>query len=315
MLRSIWEDVRREFGYGNMIARIIIINCAVFVTIHLINFFLFIGNGGEPSPFFDKMTDFFCMSSDWRYVLRHPWTPITSIFLHVGFWHILWNMLILYWFGRIVADFIGNHRILPIYILGGLVGGFFFFLSANVMAYGQGEPRFALGASAGVMAMVVSAATIAPDYYMRLLFLGDVKLKYIALVMIFLDLVLIAQNVNTGGHFAHLGGALFGFIFVRQLQQGNDFSLPFNNLIDRLNAFFQSLFNKSTPRKGPQVVYRNPTRVASRTRQSRKGYSKTDNEDLSYQEKLDAILDKIKQTGYESLSEKEKEFLFNASKK
>lgn len=121
----------------------------------------------------------------------------TSMFLHEGFWHLLWNMLFLYWFGRIVGDFIGDQRILPLYLLGGLTGAVVFFISANLLPYGMGG-RFALGASAGVMAIVVAAGTISPDYIMRLLLLGDVKLKYIVAVLVFLDLILIPNGGNTG---------------------------------------------------------------------------------------------------------------------
>lgn len=309
MLQSIWDDVKRQFSYGNAVIRIIIVNVAVFVLIHLVNLILFIVNGGQPSPAFDALVDFFSMSSDWKYLLTHPWGLISSMFLHVGVWHILWNMLFLYWFGRIVGDFIGNQRVLPIYLLGGITGALLFFISANLMAYGAGG-RFALGASAGVMAIVVAAGTIAPEYIMRLLLLGDVKLKYIVVALVFLDLIFIPQGSNTGGHFAHLGGALFGWLFVRQLRSGNDLSLPVNQVLDTIQRFFLSIF--SDKRRRPKVVYRNPNRK-EHFRNS-KGNASSDSQRINQQERLDAILDKIKLSGYNSLTEEEKEFLFNASK-
>ncbi|NBC07133.1 MAG: rhomboid family intramembrane serine protease [Bacteroidetes bacterium] len=314
MLQSIWDDVRRELDKGNMITRLIIINIAVFVAINLVNLILFIANGGTPSPLYQKILHFFCMSSDWTFFLTHPWGLFTSMFLHEGFFHILWNMLFLYWFGRIVGDFIGDQRILPLYLLGGVAGGVLFFISANLLPYGAGG-SFALGASAGVMAIVVAAGTISPDYIMRLLFIGDVKLKYIVAVLVFLDLILIPQGGNTGGHFAHLGGALFGYIFVAQLRSGNDMSRPVNNVLDSIRGFFERLFSGQGPRKRPKVVYRNPSK--KRSRRSTKGSAASDSpsKDSVNQEKVDAILDKIKQSGYDSLTAEEKEFLFNASKK
>ncbi len=314
MLRSIWEDVKREFGYGNMVTRIVIVNVAVFFLIHLVNLILFIGNGAKPSPLFEQVVNFFCMSSDWKFFLTHPWGIFTSMFLHESFWHLLWNMLYMYWFGRIVGDFIGNQRVLPIYLAGGIVGGILFFITANLLPYGAGGARFALGASGAVMAMVVAAGVIAPDYIMRILFIGDVKLKYIVLVLVLLDLIGIANDINTGGHFAHIGGALTGLIFVRQLRAGNDWSLPMNHLLNKIGAFFVRL--RQGQERGPKVVYKNPTRTAAR-QNTRKAatVSNYGEEDMPYQEQLDAILDKIKQSGYDSLSDNEKEFLFNASKK
>lgn len=313
MLRSIWDDVKREFSYGNMVTRIIIANVVVFVTFGLLLLFLWLGNGGEVPGIYYRIRQFFMIPADGWELLTHPWTIFTHMFMHEGFFHILWNMLMLYWFGRIVGDFIGNQRILPLFLLGGLVGGAIFFLTANLIPNVVGA-RYALGASAGVMAVVVAAGAIAPDYIMRLLFLGDVKLKYIVAVLIFLDLMAIPASQNSGGAFAHLGGAAFGFLFVRQLQNGTDLSRPVNQLLDSIGEFFNSLFSRDGNRRGPKMAYKNP----NVTRRSKSGNSKgsaSSDADKDYQERLDAILDKIKKDGYGSLTEEEKEFLFNASKK
>ena len=313
MLQSIWEDVKREFKVGNMVTRIIITNVVVFVMVNLLWIILRIGSGWETPEVYNTIRNFFLISADWKHNLTHPWVIITHAFVHEGFWHLLWNMLFMYWFGRIVGDFIGNQRILPIYLLGGIVGGITYFPSVNLLSYTGGQ--FALGASGAVMAIVVAAGTISPDYIMRLLFIGDVKLKYIVAVLVFIDLIGMAGDINTGGHFAHLGGALFGYIFVRQLRDGNDWSIPVNGVIDRIIEFYRNLSSGQKSRKGPRVVYKNPVKTKKTAHSSKKGESVSDYEDLSHQETLDAILDKIKQSGYESLSEEEKEFLFNASKK
>lgn len=302
MLKSIWEDAKREFQYGNMVTRLIIINLAVFLVVHVVKITLYIANGATPSGAFQQFLHFFSMSSDWKFVATHPWTLVTSMFLHEGVWHILWNMVFLYWFGRIVGDFLGNRRVFPIYFWGGLAGVLFFYVSANLLPYTGGVERFALGASGGVMAIVVAAGVIAPDYIMRLLFLGDVKLKYIVFALVFLDLIGIGNDLNTGGHFAHLGGALMGWLVVFQLKNGKDWSQPVNNLLNQ----FSSLFSRKVKR--PKVVY---------TNKNKSGRDQTNSklaENLDRQGKVDTILDKIKKSGYSSLSKEEKAFLFEASK-
>lgn len=325
MLRSIWEEEKEKFINGNMVRRIIVINIAVFILVNLINLAFYVAFQFSPhdptarytaSPFYENYLTFFkffSMSADWKFVLTHPWILITSMFLHQGFWHILWNMLIMYWFGRIVGDFIGNQRILPIYLISGLAGGLIFFLTANLLNY-TGPNGYAYGASGAVMGIVVAAGTIAPEYVMRLLLLGDVKLKYIVVALVLLDLFSLASDVNTGGHFAHLGGALLGFLFVRQLQDGSDWALPVNNILDRINNLFSGI--RRPNRRKPKVVYKNTSRIKKRQQSggSRRGNQQSDNKQ-NYEEKLNSILDKIKVSGYESLTEEEKEFLFNASKR
>lgn len=322
MFNSIWEDVKREFSYGNMVTRIIIINIIVFVLINLVMVFMWAGSGLKT---YNSVLNFFMISSDWWHNLTHPWALITHMFLHEDFWHILWNMLFMYWFGRIVGDFIGNQRVLPIYLLGGLFAALVYFISSNIALPGTSildgnNIHYALGASGAVMAIVVAAGVISPDYIMRLFLLGDVKLKYIVAVLVFLDVIGIARNINgAGGAFAHLGGAFFGWLFVWQLRNGNDWSIPVNRVLDRIGQFFEGLTSdRRQAKRGPRVVYRNTSKTRPPRRRSRAGQAPSDSSDgqsLSHQEQLDAILDKIKKSGYDSLSDAEKEFLFNASKK
>ncbi len=304
MLTSIWEDLKRQFNYGNMITRIILVNVVFFILVNLVNLLITVFGGFEHNDiFYDKVVKYFSIHKDLWFDLTHPWVIFTHMFLHVDFWHILWNMLFLYWFGKIVGDFIGNHRILPIYLMGGLFGAMLYLLSANFVPVGT----MALGASAAVMAFVVASGVLSPNYRMHLILIGEVKLKYVVGVLVFLDLIGIANMSNTGGHFAHLGGAAFGWLYVSQLRSGYDWSEPVNRALRTLSNYFSSLFKSS---KGPKVVYKNPVNRKA------KGNSSTDKERPShYQERLDSILEKIKLNGYESLSEEEKEFLFNASKK
>ena len=311
MFTSIWQDIKREFGSGNMVTRLIIINVAVFVFINIIKIFYAGAGGFSQAPNIEPVLHFFAISSDLWYNLTHPWVLITSMFLHEGFWHILWNMLFLYWFGRIVGDLIGDHHILPLYLLSGLVGGLAFFITANLLPYGD-YTRFALGASGAVMGIVVASAVTAPDYNIHLLFIGSVKLKYVVAVLVFLDIIGLASVTNTGGHFAHMGGAAFGWFYITRLRAGQDFSIPVNNFLNSIVEFFKSFNNKSsnTTRRKPKMVYKKMD-----TKKEGRAHSVTDAEDFSHQERLDAILDKINKIGYDSLTEEEKEFLFNASKK
>ena len=313
MLDSIWQDVKWRFQHGNMITQLIIANVAVFVVLNLLKVILFYGNGGVTPAIFTTIIEWLAVSSDWKEVLFHPWTPITSMFLHLGFWHILWNMLYLFWFGRITGDFLGNQRILPLYLLGGLAGALAFFVSYNLLSYGGPAAGIAYGASAAVMAIVVAAGVTSPDYTFNLLFLGQVKLKWIVAVIVFLDIIATAGFDNTGGHFAHLGGAVFGWFFVAQLRNGNDLARPVNNVLEKIGGFFGGLTEKRRPK--PKVIYKNP-KADQRTRTSPKrksgGAAPTDSD---HQRKVDAILEKIKQQGYDGLTAEEKEYLYNASKK
>jgi len=305
MLQSIKDDIKKAFQYGNMVNKLLIANLAVFVIAILLPVFL--------QPFdgvYDAILRNLQISSDPLKVLLKPWTLITHMFLHIGVWHIVWNMILLYWFGRIVGDLIGDNKILPIYIYGGLVGALIFIVYFNLI--GEGTLGYAHGASAAVMAMVMVAALVAPDYNIRLILLGDIKIKYIALAMIILDLAGTAGDSNTGGHFAHLGGVFFGWYFVYAMRAGNDLSVGFNRLIDKFKSLFEPK-KEVAPRRSPLKVKYKAKDFASNTKS--KGSRRSDNDNLPFQEKLDGILEKIKAKGYDNLSDEEKEFLFQASKK
>ncbi len=320
MFGSIWDDIKREFSYGNMVNRLIIINVVVFVAVCLLWVILRLGNAGVTPAIYGKIIQFFEFSSDWKHNLLHPWTFITNTFLHEGFMHIAFNMLFFYWFGRIVGDLIGDGRVFPLYLLGGIVGNLIFFISVKIFGYGAPEVadpaldapaviHYALGASAAVMAFIVASGFIAPNFLIHLPLLGAIKLKFIVGAWILYDLVGVAGNINTGGHFAHLGGAFMGWFFVAQLHKGNDLSIPLNRFFRRLRTLFTGMKSEPPPRRQSRRVYSNPAP------QKENFKNKNTAKGLSHQEQLDAILDKISQSGYESLSKEEMEFLFNASNK
>jgi membrane associated rhomboid family serine protease len=314
MFSSIWQDIKNQFSHGNMLARIILVNIACFVMLLLSNLILK-GIGGDGM--YDAFLHSLCIGADWKHNLTHPWVFITHAFLHEGVWHLLGNMLGLYWFGRIVGDLLGDRRVLPIYLLSGLVGGLTYFAVANI-APALGFGSFALGASAAFMGILAVAGVTAPDYLISLPLLGDVRLKFIVLFFLALDLISIStgMNSNSGGSFGHLGGAAMGFLIAQQLRNGNDMTAPVNRVWDSITGFFENIFTKKRPK--PKVAYRSPElkkQTVGRPDRSAGRRTAASSDDMSHQEQLDAILDKIKLTGYESLSAKEKEFLFDASNK
>ncbi len=311
MLDSAWKDIKREFQYGNILTRLIIINVAVFVIVNFIGLIFYIQSGKEGYFHFinDILCPWFCAQSQWKELLLKPWTIITSMFLHYDLWHMVWNVLFLYWFGRIFCDFTGRHKLLATYILGGLAGFTAYFIVGLLVGDpGEVVGLYALGASAAVMAIVAAAATLAPNYSMHVLLIGPVKLKYIALVLIVINILSIPKG-NAGGMIAHLGGVLMGFLSIYWVQKrGYDITTPFNNFIDKLVDLWSRRKDIFSRRKEPRVVYKNTTGKRA------KGNSKSDLHIVPDQSEIDAILDKIKRSGYDSLTKEELDILARASK-
>lgn len=297
MFDSIIDDLKNVFRSGNMVSRIVTVNVIVFIVINLIVVFDF-NKTVSSSSFSSILIQKLSMVAEPIPFLKQIWAIITHMFLHLGFWHLLWNMLYLYWFGRIVGDLIGDHYILPIYIMGGITGAIFFV----AYCYGSGieSAAYAYGASAAAMAMVSASAWTSPNYSLNLIFIGSVPLKYVALAIILLDIFALGSNINTGGHWGHIGGALFGGVFVTLLRKGYDVTQPMQNLVERLSNI-NTPKRKKTPRSQFTVYKNKPTEKKKKS--------------FDQQEELDRILDKINDQGYENLTKEEKEFLYQASKK
>ncbi len=310
MFNSLLDDLKHQYRYGGMITRLIIINIAAFFGINILALLFTLLSGFSGPEGIEKVMRFFSLQPDLWHQLTHPWVFITSMFLHIGLWHLLFNMLMLYWFGRIVENLLGDKHILPLYLLSGLIGGIFYLITGSFIPALHGT--YAYGASAAVMGFVIAAATLTPDSFMRLLLIGPVRLKYIAAALVLLDLFSIGWMLNTGGHFAHLGGALFGYFYINELRQGNDYSKSINKWFASFGRFARELFGESHKEKSPlKTVHR-----AKPHQQRKKRHWQNDlTEDEAYEEQLNAILEKIKKHGYDKLSREEKEFLFNASKK
>ncbi len=298
MANSIFQDLKDQMlRTGNSLNRLIGINALVFVVIGLFSALLRLFE--LHSGWYTDISRWLMVPASLGNLLTRPWTLFTYMFLHTTFFHILFNMLWLYWIGRIFQEYLGNKKLVSTYILGGLAGAVVYIAAFNIFPLFRSSLHlsYALGASASVLAVVVGTATLLPNYTIRLFLFGDVALKYLALVMVVLDLLQVS-GTNAGGHFAHLGGAAFGFIYIKQLQAGRDLAGSFNRIADWLVTLFRrprkgklKVSHRSVPKPGPRpLVDRVPQAV------------------------VDALLDKIATQGYDSLSQEEKEILLKASK-
>jgi len=300
MAASFTDEIKNTFQTGSILTRLIIINVAVWLSVRLVLLFLFLFNSPEGTG--DYLLSWLSVPASLSELLFRPWTPITYMFLHVDFFHILFNMLWLYWFGKIFLEYLGAKRLLSTYILGGLAGAFLYILAYNLFpVFSEVLPySTAMGASASVLAVVVATATYVPNFTLHLMFLGPVKLKYIAIFSVVLDIMSI-QGGNAGGHIAHLGGALFGFLVIGQYQKGNDVSVGFNKFFDSITSYFYK------PAGNLHVSHSAAGKVRKKT-DEQYNYEKKQN-----QEQIDVILDKISKSGYSSLTKEEKEILFKIS--
>jgi membrane associated rhomboid family serine protease len=305
MFKSIYNDIKSQFDYGNNVTRLIIINAAVFVALYLVYAGIAITVGPEYPITQQKFLHYFTLPPQLIDVVKHPWTIISHMFLHEGFFHFLFNMLILFWFGRIFGDLMGDRRVIPLYILGGLMGIVFIQLGGILFDIPMGH---ALGASAAIMAIVVATAIVAPDYTLHLILLGPVKLKFVALVMIILDVIGIASLSNTGGHFAHIGGMVMGWLYILMVQADKDPAKWMNKSYNSFIGLFQAKA-KPAKKKSPLSVKYKATVPRAKKKNVRKATMNVD-----HQGRLDAILEKISKKGIASLSQEEKDFLDRASK-
>ena len=301
MANQILKDIRQKIKNGNVITRLIIVNAAVFLLISLFRILLlFLGSSNGFTLFVNEFIANLTLSLSFKGLLYKPWTLITYMFVHVELMHLFWNMITLFWFGQILMNFTDSKKIIPLYILGGLMGGIITVVLINTI------PMFSvyiglplLGASAGVTAIIIAAATLVPNFQMNLMFVGPVKLIYVALFVLFIDVLSVASYSNVGGNLAHLGGALMGYVFILQLKKGKDLSKGMNRFFNWVLALFNS-----KPKSKLHVVHKRPI----------------SDEEYNFnrkatQQQIDAILDKISKSGYDSLTNSEKDILFNASKK
>ena len=271
----------------SIVEKIIVINVAIFILTYLFNTlsFLFQIDG-------NFIVNWFSLQPDFELLLYRPWTIISYGFLHVGFFHILFNMLVLYYFGNLFLDFFNPKQFLAYLLLGIMGGGFVYMISYNYLPGLKTQESLLLGASAGVMAVVIGISSHIPHYSMRFRFIGNIKLLYIAVVLVVLDVVQIPTG-NAGGHLAHLGGSLIGLTMTKYFDRGLG-----------LIRWIEQLMYKNE-KKPLKTVYKNS---------QRKPYQKRETKSEE-QHRIDSILDKISKSGYDTLTKEEKDYLFNAGKK
>ncbi|ESU22263.1 putative membrane protein [Flavobacterium enshiense DK69] len=282
---NIIDDFKLQYKAGDITQKLIFWNVGIALPFFVIQSFF-------PS-LFEILKTWLCLPSNINAAIVKPWTLVTYAFLHADFWHLLFNMIVLNFTSRLFLTYFTQKQLFGAYLLGAIFAGLVFVLTDLFLH----QDTILVGASGAIMAVLVAAATYAPFSEIRLLLIGNVKLWHIALVLLVLDLIQVPMN-NTGGHLAHMGGSLFGFIYIKTLQRGTDMSKIVSNVID----YFVNLFSprRTTPFK---KVHKNVTPQ----------YTKTTGPIIdknSTQKKIDEILDKISKSGYDSLTKEEKDFLF-----
>lgn len=287
---NIIDSVKAFFNQKSALSRLMLINISIWLICLFISVFTWLFNISDIS----FVTKLFAVPADISSLAEKPWSIFTYMFLQEEFWHLFFNMLMLYYGGQIFLQFFSQKQLLLTYIFGGLVGALFFILAYNAFPVFEDTKTyaFALGSSASVLSILIAAATYQPEYRLNLFLLGQVKMKWIAIIFVVIDLLSIPKG-NSGGHIAHLGGALWGFLYAYLLKKDFDFYLIFK-------------------RKARIKV---KTRNAHNYHQRPKTDEQYNAERAQEQEETDKILEKIAKNGYSSLSEKEKEFLFRQSKK
>ena len=267
------SKIENYYRNSNSVQKIIIINVIVFIFPLIIKTILHLFNIDSID-----IVSLFTIESDLKNLIFKPWSIFTYGFFHAGFYHLFWNMLMLYYFGNMLQNIFGDKLIYRVFFNGILFGGLFYVISYNIFPVFKGNVSQMIGASAGVMAVLFYLSSYSPNMRIRF-FIIDIKLIYIALFLLILDIIQI-PNGNSGGHIAHIGGALIGYLMLKYNYQGLDLSL--------FSSFLKS---------GKKIK----------------------NKDLDFnkidQKKIDKILDKISESGYDSLSKDEKNYLFKAGNK
>ena len=295
---SFIADLKNGYKRGDICIRFIYINVGIFLLTSLLGVVWTLFNWGIPS-----WLQYFQLPAWFSQFIKQPWTLFTYMFLHAGMLHLLFNMLWLYWFGRMFLSMFSARHFRGLYLLGGICGGLLYMLAYNLFPYFNQflYASVLVGASASVLAIVVATAVRIPEFQVSFMFIGAVRLKYVALFVALLDLLFVTSG-NGGGHIAHLGGALAGWWFVSSLAKGKDVTRWINSCLDFVSGTFHF---KKAPKKAKMKVDKGGKAADYEYNARKKQQS----------EEIDRILDKLKQSGYSSLTTEEKKRLFDASKK
>jgi membrane associated rhomboid family serine protease len=289
MFKSIWDDIVYQFRQGSVVVRLISICIVVFLifeTLHLI-----LWSGGNEALYV-RIDHLFALPASFTTLITQPWSALTWMFMHADVWHIFYNMLWLYWFGEIYQLYMRDRRMMPLFVFGSMAGGGLYMVASYIIPPLRAsiDYSYLVGASAGIFAIVFAATALNPEHSINLFILGSVPIKYIAIASFVLSYVAITHG-NAGGEIAHIGGAIFGFAYIRSLRAGVDWFSP----LDKITGLFK-------PKSKLRATYVNTG-------------NKKDSPSESEQKRLDQILDKIAKSGYNSLSKEEKDFLFKFSNK
>ena len=281
------DNLKYRFATFSIAEKIILINVVCYLLPMLLNVLFFLLNITSSA-----YMDWLQLSPNLGTFITRPWTLLTYSFIHSGFFHLLWNMVLLFYAGRLLVNLFTDRIFINNYFLGVISGGLIFIGSYALFPVFSGTYPPMVGASAGVMAVFIFICTYTPNQEIRFFFV-NLKLKYLGLAFFFLDVIQIPYG-NAGGHLAHIGGAVLGFFYARQLGVGRDIGTGFENV-------WQAVFK----RKQLKTVYRAPQNKSTTTKKR---------DDSNHQNKIDAILDKISKSGYDSLSKEEKDYLFRTGK-
>ncbi|HEX8576152.1 MAG TPA: rhomboid family intramembrane serine protease [Flavobacterium sp.] len=292
---KILDDLKLQYRMGGVAQKLIYWNVGLFAVPYIV--FGLLGLFGLHIDFLSYVS----LSSDPLDLLWKPWSIVSYAFFHSGFFHILFNMLVLHFSSSLFTTYFTQKQLLNLYFVGGIFAGIIYIICYFIFPALQHLNVSLVGASGAIMAILFAAATFSPFTQVRLFLIGTVKLWHIALVLIAIDLIQLPLE-NTGGHLAHLAGAAFGYLYINQIRKGNDITGWFSKLIDGLVHLFRR--KPSTPFK---KVHKNYTPPITKTESKIVTKDKT-------QQQIDDILDKISRSGYDSLSTDEKEFLFKAGK-
>jgi membrane associated rhomboid family serine protease len=292
------EQIIYKYKTANTLEKLIGLNVIMFILTFLFGAIFFLIDINT-----NYFLDYLVFPKNFMDFILQPWSIISYAFLHSGFFHLLFNMIILHFGGQIFMTYFSGKRLINYYILGAIFGALVYALSYNLFpAFAAVGQSYLIGASAAVMAVFIGIATKVPNTTVRLFLLGNLKLWWIAAFFVVMDIVQLPFG-NAGGHLAHLGGALIGYLYTKQLDKGNDIGKWIENLIQGFQQLFESKPKQPKQKSKMKTVYKNKT------------YSKSSVADKSEKQKrIDMILDKISKSGYESLSKEEKDFLFNAGK-
>jgi membrane associated rhomboid family serine protease len=286
---NILDDIKLQYRTGGMVQKLLFWNIGLFVLATLVDVGLKFS--GVAFSYFDYVA----LSSNTSVFMAKPWTILTFNFFHAGLFHLIFNVLILHFSGRLFNTYFTDKQLFGVYLLGGIFSGLTFIALYFVL----GKVSLLVGASGAIMALLMATATYAPFMLLRIPLVGTVKLWHLAFFILLMDLIQLPLE-NMGGHLAHFGGALFGFMYIKFLQKGVDLTKPISVFLDRLVTI-------TNPK--PKTPFRN----VHRNTEKKSVHSYGQNKDIT-QKQINEILDKISQSGYDCLTKEEKEFLFKAGK-